>query len=624
MKKSEKKEEWEKEYEKFLMEELGNNLKNLNNLETPDLKKTINILNKYNIDLQKKNYEKKKEIKNMTNEIFEFEKSNNRFQKINENLEKRLLESNINEDLKKVMKKSLENIFKFMGWKNLKEISFKTNNLSITIDELVDEMNKITNNVKKFSNVEISKLNNQNSNLVESVDSDNKFKKILDSKCLKNFYCDVEKIVDKIKIELKRKFKIINRDVCVIDNNYQSLFHDLKTFYLNFSEKRKNSNLEILQNMILVSKNDYSDMIKNSVFLKKNINKLNSKNSGLTKLNEKFSNNIENLENKIFYMKKNIEKLKKNNRNVENRDNNKKEIEGHLGILKLLQEENYKLNINTKKILDENMNLKKKHKILKKSNEELKGKLKDMDIKNIGALRQERLKLNQSKKNIENFKEKNKKFENLLIEENNHVEKLFKKIKTKEEEDLQKDKIILKLQNNLRKALQEEKSVNSIKSKLTIKSEKDKKDHIFSKEKIENLNLDIVSLEIRLSAERNAFDQILFNLNKKIKLLNNKIKEKENKIKFLTNNRKYSQDEIKKLNDILNKININKSEIIITENSLDSKIEKNQKSFHKKKFNSVFLNSSINKNFERLKKIHKHLKIIYTDFVILLSNEKKN
>ncbi len=75
------------------------------------------------------------------------------------------------------------------------------------------------------------------------------------------------------------------------------------------------------------------------------------------------------LEEKVFQLKNEVKELKKSKPNVTSKM--KKEVEGHLEILKIVQEENYSLNIELKESKDKNQEYVKRNKILKREVEQL-------------------------------------------------------------------------------------------------------------------------------------------------------------------------------------------------------------------------------------------------------------
>ena len=408
------------------------------------------------------------------------------------------------------------------------------------------------------------------------------------------------------------KMKIIDRNSNIIDNHYKMLFKDLKIFFLKFQNSKKLEKY-FLNELILISKRNWEENIQSISLIKKNNLKLISENNFLKKENSKLEIKKNFLDSEIFDLK---EKIKK------------KEYEVNFEILENLKIENKNLKNfikNNDQDIQEYENTIKRV-ILEKN--EIHKEMKLLDKKNICALRQERIRITQLKKEKDLFIKKSENFEKIIDNNNIEIENLNSKIielkssvsSILENQDFEKKKKKIKNKfQNPQKIIDNGRFINN------------KLDNLKFKKKEENLKLyrdKINSLEIQIAIERDVFGEIKNEFQKKKNLLEKNIKTKIEKIEFLLKNKKIQKAEVFKLQS---QISIKSENMIksLKSNDFDNNSSINEKNSFtysenkiQKKRKNTEIKISIHKNLDRFLKIKNRLKTIYKLFVILISEQK--
>lgn len=353
------------------------------------------------------------------------------------------------------------------------------------------------------------------------------------------------KDLETLNTELNSKMKIINRCVEGLEGDYEQLLNSVEGLYMKLATESESGMLERykLNDIMLISGEKMKASTKAWAVVKKDLTKKTSEIKILEKNNQKLSKDNCDFKTKISELEENIANLKRNLDSISDLKNvNESEMSGHVELLRILQEENYKTNATVHELRAKNLDQEKFIFTLRDDKKKLEDKLADIDTKHISALRQERLKLEHLKRDLEALEEKCRDYNMMLKAENAKYETLYKKYKELNHENYKNLKNIDAMKkvttsfeettdkyhrNNTSTISTVNRSMNErvvANTEFNTKTSKKfvKKDEEIEqyKQEIEDLKLKVVTADVHMATERNIFSQLL--------------KEKEVEIEVLT------------------------------------------------------------------------------------------
>ena len=449
-------------------------------------------------------------------------------------------------------------------FKNIKLISESINEQTLfgrcSINDIYLYLNQITypryngvlaNMNEKYIKEKLNLINNRLNKIEEMKDNMNQNIKSSEFELI-SFYDESKTILQKMKLYYKYG-KIYK------EKEYQNLeeLNTIRTKYNNLLKENNRLKVNLKIN------NSFQNRNPNRINNNTSMSKIKNNNLNLTVLNPKRNNSCSKSSSQKYtmsasYSKKkkapkiNIHSLKKeynNNSNANNRKkSNKKENIGiniivgladmilkFLNDMKNLQEYIMKKNIGVKE-LKKNFETSKKNlrffceKIV--NNKNSPEKIKNINFKNMSYNKSIK---NSKSKEKNNFENKIKKLENLLIEKNNKIKNLEKEISSY----IEKNNQLIKQNNELSKKI---KNNNNDLNISNISTNKEKQTKLINE--LEEKNSTIMELNTKLNEQINKNKEILL-----LKEENNKLKKELNK--YNDNNNKFFSD----IKNILNNMN---------------------------------------------------------------------
>ncbi len=437
---------------------------------------------------------------------------------VNIDLNNNLMEADVRKDFAEILQISLLQVIEQLGGPKITSLAISTENLHTAISDVTASVNSFQQQL----------LSNQ----VENDD----------------FKAHTQRVIEQIEnfiIDLGQKFKIANQGIETVEGSYDSLLKDFQKLYYSLSEHDEQNILEkfMLNDLVICSKKKLSSNGKVMATIKKDLTVLKSEHGLLLKKVEKLDKEASGLRNRNQELEFKSAELKQSLDAISQIKNvNESEISGHLETLKILQQENYSLNMTLQELRSKNLENDKQILTLKKEKQMLNDKLNDIDTRNISALRQERLKLEQSKRDCEQLEQKLKDCETMLRSENIKYEGLFKKyrdLKEAHKKSLENNDALRKVAksfdgkstaetqskvpNNKNSEMSSHNESENMKTTKTTEYGSTKQRSTVNYEQmaneIEDLKLAVVTSEIRIATERRIFDEMTQQKNEEIQNL---------------------------------------------------------------------------------------------------------
>ena len=438
---------------------------------------------------------------------------------VNIDLNNNLMEAEVRKDFAEILQISLVQVIEQLGSSKFLSIATTTEGLHVAITGLTAAINAFQQ------------------------------KMMADQSGEEEIKAQMERVTEQIEnfiIDMSQKFKILNQGMETVEGSYDSLLKDFQKLYYSLSEHDEQNILEkfMLNDLVICSKKKLSSNGKVMATIKKDLTVLKSEHGLLLKKVEKldreassFKNRNQELEFKTAELKQSLDAISQI-KNV-----NESEISGHLETLKILQQENYSLNMALQELRAKNLENDKQVLTLKKERQVLNDRLNDIDTRNISALRQERLKLEQSKRDCEQLEQKLRDSETMLRSENIKYENLFKKyrdLKEAHKKSLENNDALRKVAKSFDGKSSVENNGKPANNKTAdISSPHDESDNMkvtkitdygSSKQRstvnyeqmaneIEDLKLTVVTSEIRIATERRVFDEMMQQKDEEIQVL---------------------------------------------------------------------------------------------------------
>ena len=352
-------------------------------------------------------------------------------------------------------------------------------------------------------------------------------------------------LIDNLNSNMAKKLKVISRCVGGLENDYENLLHQIQEMFYKLVSSDEPGLLEkySLNDLLLISKNKLASSCNSVTIMRKDITKLGSNNKVLTKKNEKLIKEVDQLRTRKKELEESVEQFKKSLETVSaDKSMNEHEISSHIQLVKVLQEENRTVNLKMKEIEGLKDELELTVERLKNDKKKLEDCINEMDSNNICALRQERLKLEQAKRDLGYSEDKNKDLEIMLKAENAKYESLYKKyleIQRKSQSQVNglstlkritssfdtKDRSLNKSGNNDSNNSRHNASLNhkkSLPSEFALGAKKTASNEEVEtlKSTVEDLNLKVITTEVQLATERNVFAQLIAEQENEKKMLN--------------------------------------------------------------------------------------------------------
>lgn len=438
---------------------------------------------------------------------------------VNIDLNNNLMEADVRKDFAEILQISLLQVIEQLGGPKFLSLTTSTENLHVAITDLTAAINAFQQKMLTSQNGE------------------------------DDFKVQIDRVTEQIEnfiIDLGQKFKILNQGIETVEGSYDSLLKDFQKLYYSLSEHDEQNILEkfMLNDLVICSKKKLSSNGKAMSTIKKDLTVLKSEHGLLLKKVEKLEKESSGLRNRNQELEFKTAELKQSLDAISQIKNvNESEISGHLETLKILQQENYNLNMALQELRAKNLENDKQVLTLKKEKQVLNEKLNDIDTRNISALRQERLKLEQSKRDCEQLEQKLRDCETMLRSENIKYENLFKKyrdLKEAHKKSLENNDALRKVaksfdgKSTAETQLKPPNNKNSEISSSHNESDNMKNtkttDYGSSKQRstvnyeqmaneIEDLKLTVVTSEIRIATERRVFDEMMQQKDEEIQAL---------------------------------------------------------------------------------------------------------
>ena len=345
-------------------------------------------------------------------------------------------------------------------------------------------------------------------------------------------------ILEALNTELGTKMKVLSRATEGLENDFDRLIKSIEGLYLKIAHRAESNLCEKynLDDLLLVSKDKLNVTLTTIAQLKRDMTKKSSELKTAAKSNAKLLKENTSLATKNAELEENVANLRRSLNDISvSTSISESQMPEHMRLLKLLQEENYKLNMSIQDLSTRANERDASIDQLKERNEQLEAELAESDNNRISALRQERMKLDRAKRELETLDSKCKGYEQMLRSENEKYENLYKKYK-----DLNQDNYRnLKQLESLKKASQsletknggQFNSTDTCRAAITTKSAVQRKSlqanmpdglqrgNMRSDEReryiheIEDLKFRAIVAETYLATERNVFDQLLADKN---------------------------------------------------------------------------------------------------------------
>lgn len=534
-------------------------LKRLDTYSFDKLKDYIHKYDRYSERISEDYRILKEDYDQMIDETQQLEEHNKDMCDVNIDLNNNLMTLEFKDNFIETFKLSLTRILADTGLRDFKAISKDCEELGKAVEFLLKEGTRIVDNI---SSVETSLKDTANRDIGNSSETDTDTltngeqpvvetqladKNTLSDNKLQDSIEQIRKYIADIEMfdtELSEKMKVINRCVEGLEGDYEQMIESIENLYLRLSSASDPQLLEKykLDDIIMISKEKLNSTTKAMSQLKKDLAKRNSEYKILEKAHSKFSKENAALKIKNDELEENIANLKKNLDSISELKNvNDSEISSHMELLKILQEENYKVNVTLQEYRTKNLEQDKSIFALKDEKKKLEDKLNDIETKNISTLRQERLKYEHLKRDLEVLEEKCRDYEMMLKAENAKYETLYKKYKELNHENYQnlknldnfkkvtnsfddndkpnRNKTNTSTNSTVNKSLNERMVTVPESSKPLKKFVKKDEEIVQYKEEIEDLKLKVVTSEVHLATERNIFSQVIEEKNTEIESL---------------------------------------------------------------------------------------------------------
>ena len=381
-----------------------------------------------------------------------------------------------------------------------------------------------------------------------------------------------------ISTKISHNTKMVCNAIESLQMDYSSLINSIEgIFYRSVTKNEQNLLKKLkLEDLLLISKTKLNETVNVSAFLKKENARLINESKVLVKTKEKLLKEngdmliqIEQVDDNSVTLQRNYDTLKEKN------DINERELSGHMDLIKMLQQENRKLHEDKDKsntFKTENEGLLAKLETIQKEHE---ATLSANNVMHISALRQERLKLDSTKEELEIMKAKYVKCDEMLKEANKKYEELFTKhkeldIQSKKIDPLELDSPIKFKSRTKSQVFQLQKQPvqpwtarNGISMTPKFVQSACKKNNTitqtaFFTEQEEDMKLKLIVCEHQLATERQSFQDLIIGKNEKIERLEQEAKINTTKIETLSSREQLAKEEIIKLNSELEGIKTSK------------------------------------------------------------------
>ena len=355
----------------------------------------------------------------------------------------------------------------------------------------------------------------------------------------KSFQASTENLRNQISV----KTKVIGSFINIIKNDYNCLLNALQDMYFKLSNQKDLNSLKkyLISDLQIISKAKLESNSKTLAQVKKENSRLNTEYKLVQKTktrllteNSELMNEINNLELEIDNMKVKTDSLMKQ------RNTTDSEMTGHMDLIKMVQTENYDLNMKLIELTKEKKENALKVDSVRNDMAAMRDKYEKDRMQRISLFRTEKVKYEQMKIDCQAKEEKCKKLEKILKTENDRYEKLHIKYMRLQSSSLLAPGTVTTKANSFSKAnsslnnsqsrilnKSESKLFSEKKSKPSLETKKSKPkllpvkstEHLLIKEQLENLKFKLIRADTMITTERNVFSTILNEKEKKISQL---------------------------------------------------------------------------------------------------------
>lgn len=554
---------------------LFKNLTKKKQLELPTKSFTIDVkkLDSYSFDKLKDFIQKyERYIEKLSEEFYKLKESNDKLAEQNSQLEAQNKDlSDANVDLQNVLslsefkdsffgmfRRTLRSLLVELGLPNNEEMTHSFGQFRDTMDSLHKESEVIKKRLssEKFAKPDAQKELETNNEVVHNnlkgdrtcQDDDltlqlNNNQNLVPN-CLLSESKSFVKALDSLNDELNQKTKVIARASEGLENDIQRLMSSIEHMFVKLATPSESNILEKqrFEDLLLISKEKLSTTTKAIALLKKDLTKKTSELKTAEKSIAKLSKENSVLQANNSELDGNVQSLKKYLGSfAQSKNATDVDMPHHMELLKILQDENYKLNIALRDLKKPEVADGVDIQMLLEEKKKLEDKLADIDNKHIGALRQERLKLDNIKRDIEAYEEKCRDYELMMKAENTKYENLYKKYKELNQENYKNLKTMESLKRtnqmleNTGNGSQHNSSISNNgttyksainmyhfntelpRSPVKLKRRAEETERLLEEQ--EEMKIRVITAEVHLATERNIFSQILLEKNEEVKSL---------------------------------------------------------------------------------------------------------
>lgn len=376
----------------------GNDLKSLENISLEKTKELLLEVEKYARKIESEFTKIKAENKMIISDCRMFEEQQKLLAESNAELHQKLIAAEIISDVSEVLQISFMNAVEKMGGKSF--INF------------TKEVEKLRGAVLEFCDI-LQKNKEPLMGLSDQPETQ-----------------QISELLEKTTVDLNHKFKVINLNVGELDSSLELLMKDFRNLYLTLSQPDEPKILErfLLNDLLICSKKKLSSNTRLFSNLKKDLAVQKAEYVALTR-------RTESAENENYVLKTQLQELETKCRELQQglnsvsqlKTNNETEINGHMEALQALQHEQFRLNTHNQELKSKVLDLSTAVDSLNLDKKVLNEKIGEINSQYISAQRQDRLKLSQSKNDIQQLEEKVANTEKMLNSENQKYENLFSK-----------------------------------------------------------------------------------------------------------------------------------------------------------------------------------------------------
>ena len=493
-----KRKEWSNLANRF-----GNDLKSLENISLEKTKELLLEVEKYNRKLESEFTKIKAENKMIISDCRMFEEQQKLLAESNAELHQKLIASEVISDVSEVLQISFMNAVEKMGGKSFINFTKEVEKLRAGVLEFCDILQKNKDPLMSLSDRPETQ--------------------------------QISELLEKTTVDLNHKFKVINLNMGELDSSLELLMKDFRNMYLTLSQPDEPKILErfLLNDLLICSKKKLSSNTRLFSNLKKDLIVQKAEYVALTRRTESAENENYVLKTQLHDLETSCRELQQGLNSVSQlKTNNETEINGHMEALQALQHEQFRLNTHNQELKSKVLDLTTAVDSLILDKKVLNEKIGEINSQYISAQRQDRLKLSQSKNDIQQLEEKVANTEKMLNSENQKYENLFSKYRDLKEAHVKhiqsRDDEIKKLTKSFDGKTNDESQTNERRGKDTsnslnqsgLKTPKNtqeligfwkgrKKDEQLELilEELEDLKFQVLTSQFQLATERRILDE---------------------------------------------------------------------------------------------------------------------